>query len=190
MFGRTVRPDVWPDFRAAAQSIMRPGPTLGQLLQSVVGAAAQGKETRGTGWGRKDGPGHGPCARADTGRRARDRHTVRGRLDAAIGTGHQDRRPGQAIRKGGQGKRPRANGRDRTLKPHGQRRQARGGLTVLSTSGPRLFAGALVSFWGQGSLSVLVACLSEEPVCRFPRFLRFLSALYQFFRQFFSFPGS
>lgn len=169
------------------------GPTLGQLLQSVVWAAAQGKGTRGTGWGRKDGPGHGPCACADPGHTGQSAETgtrFRGRLDAAIGTGHQDRRPGQAIRKGGQGKRPRANGRERTLKPHGQRRQARGGLTVLSTSGPRLFAGALVSFWGQGSLSVLVACLSEEPVCRLPHFLRFLSALYQFFRQFFSFPGS
>ena len=188
MFGRTVRPDVWPDFRAAAQSIMRPGPTLGQLLESVVWAAAQGRETRRTGWGRKDGPGHEPCARAGTGRRQLGTW-FQGQLKAASRTGNQKRQ----IRTGGQGKRPRANGRERTLKTHGQRRQERGvpdGLVhVRPTSGPRLFAGALVSFRLQGSLSVLVACLSEEPVCRLPRFLRFLSALYRFFRQFFSFPG-
>ena len=101
MFGRTVRPDVWPDIRAAAQSIMRPGPTLGQLLQSVVWAAAQGRETRRTGWGRKDGPGHEPCARAGTGRRQLGTW-FQGRLKAASRTGNQKRQ----IRTGGQGKWP------------------------------------------------------------------------------------
>lgn len=86
------------------------------------GQPPRGKETRRTGWDRKDGPGHGPCARADTGRRVRDRHTVPG----TAGRGDRNRPSGQAIRRGGQGKRLRANGRERTLKTHGQGRQARG----------------------------------------------------------------
>ena len=95
-----VRSDVWPDIRAAAQS-MRPGPTLGQLLESVVWAAAQGRETRRTGWGRKDGPGHEPCARAGTGRRQLGTW-FQGQLKAASRTGNQKRQ----IRTGGQGKWP------------------------------------------------------------------------------------
>ena len=157
------------------------------------GQPPRGKETRRTGWGRKDGPGHEPCARAGTGRRQLGTW-FQGRLKAASRTGNQKRQ----IRTGGQGRQSgkavrgndpgqmAGNGRSKPM-VRGVRKEVC--LTVLSTSGPRLFAGALVSFRLQGSLSVLVACLSEEPVCRLPRFLRFLSALYQFFRQFFSFPG-
>ena len=180
MFGRTVRPDVWPDFRAVAQSIMRPGPTLGQLLQLVVWAAAPGQGDK------KDRMGQKGRAWAWTLCQSRHRaqaagHMVPGTVesgeqDRQSEEADQDRRPGQMA----------GNGRSKPM-VRGVRKEVC--LTVLSTSGPRLFAGALVSFRLQGSLSVLVACLSEEPVCRLPRFLRFLSALYRFFRQFFSFPG-
>lgn len=77
------------------------GPTLGQLLQSVVWAAAQGKGTRGTGWGRKDGPGHGPCACADPG------HTGQRQAQGpgTAGRGDRNRPSGQTARTSNQERR-------------------------------------------------------------------------------------
>ena len=139
MFGLTVRPDVWPDFRAVAQSIMRPGPTLGQLLQSVVWAAAPRQGDR------KDRMGQKGRAWAWTlcqsrhrahGAECRDRHTVPG----TAGRGDRNRPSGQTSRTGNnqerrsgettQGKWPGTDAQNPWSEASGKR-----GLTVLSTSG-------------------------------------------------------
>ena len=102
MFGRTVRPDVWPDFRAVAQSIMRPdiGPAV--AVSRLGSRSGQGdKRDRMGQKGRAWAWTLCLCRPRAHGAECRDRHTVPG----TAGRGDRNRPSGQTARTGNQERR-------------------------------------------------------------------------------------